>query len=174
MLAVLEAVLARLKDHRHVDPEMWNGLLRFFREFVHGCHEAKLETSIFALLASEVSPSDLHKASFMRSQYKSGRTSLEALAGIDIERSDPASRTRLATFAWQYLDHIRQVVLPERSLLDSLLRQVLTAAEDERLATELKRLEHIHIGATGREWYTQLVLDYRDIASTWSHGPTAI
>jgi hemerythrin-like domain-containing protein len=173
MLAVLEAVLARLKDHRRVDPEMWNGLLRFFREFVHGCHEVKLETSIRSLLASRVSPSDLGKASFMRSRYESGRTSLEALAGIDIERSDPASRTRLAAIAGQYLDHIRQVVLPERSLLDSLLRRALTAAEDERLAAELNRLERIHIGATGREWYTQLVRDYRNIASTWSHGPTA-
>jgi hypothetical protein len=108
----------------------------------------------------------------LRSQYRSGGALLDAVP-LPISRlpHSQADVDALIAMARRYIDHSRHHFATERSLLREFLGRVLNAAEDEALLAEFARLERSRIGPTAREWYTQMILDYRDIVATWSNPP---
>jgi hemerythrin-like domain-containing protein len=174
MLDVLDASVDRLNHHRYVDPQMWHGILRFFREFFHGCHYAKVDVLIVPLIAQTGTVPEVEETALLQPWYESGCALLETLAHLCPPRPEPTIMIEaMTTTTRQYVGRSRRLVPVERSLVEGFLTRVLVAADDERLVAEFKRLEREHIGPTGREWYSQLVLDYRDIVATWSHGPAS-
>jgi hemerythrin-like domain-containing protein len=167
MLDVLESFVARLNRHCDVDPDMWSGIIRFLRHVVHGCHVAKVEALLNSLAARYDTAAQEDIDSLLRGRYGTARSLFSALADRNISQRDPTSLGETTESTQQYVDCLRQIIALERPIVETLLAYPLTP-EEERLIAELKRLEFLHIGPTGREWYTQVVLDYSDIVSSWS------
>lgn len=71
------------------------------------------------------------------------------------------------------MEALRGYLETERALLQRL-RQHPADAADDALVQACHQLERQQLGATGREWYAQLVADDADIASTWSHWPSTV
>jgi hemerythrin-like domain-containing protein len=172
MLSVLEACLTRLTRRQYVDPQMLRGVLRFFRDFVQGCHQLKVEALVFPLLARKRTAVESEAIGLLRSQYQSGGALLDEIAPLITQLPDGrVDMARLMSSARRYINESRRHFLTERSLLEDLLPEGVAPDEDEALTSEFARLERNSIGPTAREWYTQMILDYRDIVSTWSHSP---
>jgi hemerythrin-like domain-containing protein len=172
MLGVLEASSSRMHRQEYVDPEMLRGILRFFQEFVRRCHQLKVEVLLFPLLARRGIAAEVQTIEWLRSQYECSGALLtelsEQIARLPDSDIDLAS---LISLARRYVDESRRLFLAEHSVLQELLPNALAREEDDALAAELARLERNSIGPTAREWYTQMILDYKDIVSTWSYGP---
>jgi hemerythrin-like domain-containing protein len=168
MLDVLESFAARLNRHCYVDPDMWSGIIRFLRHVVHGCHVAKVEALLGSLAARYNTAAQEDIDSLLRGRYGTACSLFAALANRNISQRDPTSLGETTESTQQYVDCLRQIIALERPIVETLLAYPLTAEEEDRLIAELKRLEFLHIGPTGREWYTQVVLDYSDIVSSWS------
>jgi hemerythrin-like domain-containing protein len=170
VLDVIEAVIRRLNNRHYVDPQMLHGLVRFFRDFVQDCHRQKVETLVFPLVAARGTFAERETMELLGSQYQSGGALLEEMSLLLMrlpERRDALDT--ITSVTGRYIEHNRRHFATERVLLQDFLGRALTEAEDEDLVADFARLERDRIGPTAREWYTQMILDYRNIVSTWSN-----
>jgi len=166
MLDVLEAVLDRLERGGRVDPHMLDGVLRFFQDFVHDSHDSKV-LGVMTALAARHAPIERFDAAERVHAHRDMREGLrEVRALMPRLLKGRAERPTLFARAYRFVADSRRRLCLERVLLSGL-EEVLAPEEDESLAKELARIEREAIGPTGREWYTQVALDYRDIVSTW-------
>lgn len=166
MLDVLEEVLDRLDRGGRVDPHMVDGVLRFFRDFVHDAHDSKV-LGVMTALAARHAPIERFDAAEMVHAHRAVQQGLGELRALLPQLQEScAERPTLFARAYRFVADSRRRLCLERVLLSGL-DAVLVPEEDESLAKELARIEREAIGPTGREWYAQAALDYRDIVSTW-------
>jgi hypothetical protein len=74
--------------------------------------------------------------------------------------------------AYSYGSLVDEHLRVENQWIPEIAACALSPAQDERLCRKFDEIERSGIGATGREWYTQLIADYRDIVSTWGQWPS--
>jgi len=167
---VFEAVLDRVKRGGHVDRQMMDGVLRFTRDFVQDSHQRKM-VEVMVALASRGAPLERFDAAELLEGYRAGKEQLRELRALmPVILESPADEPALFARAYRFVAENRRQLCLERTVLSGL-GGGLAPGEDEALADGLARIERDAIGPTGREWYTQVALDYRDITSTW--GPRA-
>lgn len=167
MMDVFEAVLDRTRRGQHVDRQMMGGVLRFVRDFVQDSHQRKM-VAVMVALASRGAPVERFDAAELLEGYRTGEEHLRELGALTpLILEAPADEAALFGRAYRFVAENRRQLCLERSVLGGL-GGLLEPAEDEALADGLACIERDAIGPTGREWYTQVALDYRDIVSTWA------
>jgi hemerythrin-like domain-containing protein len=171
MLGVLEASVDRLRQERYVDVQMLSGILRFFEQFVGKCHQAQEETALFPLLTLREDGVALVPALMRQHECQRESVRLVADALRRLQQGNGGALDALVFNVRAYGARVRAHLLVEDPFFTDVAATVLTPARDEELLREFNRIERAAIGATGREWYNQLVSDYRDIVSTWRHWP---
>jgi hemerythrin-like domain-containing protein len=169
MLGVLEASVGRLRQGRYVDPQMQSGMVRFFEQFVGTCHHTQEETALFPLLTSSEQGAAIVPALVRQHACQRDSLGLVADAFSRARRREGRALDALAFYVRAYTASVQaHLFLEDRFFADAT---VLTAGQEEELSREFTRIERAVIGATGREWYNQLVADYKDITFTWEHWP---
>jgi hemerythrin-like domain-containing protein len=174
MLDVLRAVARRLQRGAHIDRDMLMGLLGFFTRYYADCHQLEEERALFPLIAARAPEPDRRMTRDLVRQHRADRVALVDLTAI-VDRllaGDPAAVERfaalVAAFAPRLLDHIA-----EEDRLYRRIAPLIAPAEQESLERALDGIERERLGATGREWYRQVVADYADIVSTWPEAHLA-
>ncbi|MPZ20823.1 MAG: hypothetical protein GEV06_23385 [Luteitalea sp.] len=166
MLAVFEAAARRLQEGRYVGPEMLAGILRFFRQSVCECHHEKEEAGLFPLLLASRREAELVCA--LTAQHATHRAMFEQTTQKLklLQQKDAGARGTFIVHVRECVASVREHVGRENRLFDETVAALLTAAQDEELSSTFGSIERVTIGPTGREWYNQVVADYRDIVST--------
>jgi hemerythrin-like domain-containing protein len=173
MLGVLEATTQRLGQRRHVDPQMVDGIFRFFDDFVARSHERKEEIVLFPLVAAGSEPCALATTTFT-GEHASQRRLLDrirAAARRALRGDAPMSDEPLPELVRTYAARMRENMHREERAFGDRGVCRLQAEDAARLMPEFDCIERAAIGPTGHEWFLQLVADYRDIVATWSHPP---
>jgi hemerythrin-like domain-containing protein len=173
MLHVVTACAARLEEGHYVDPPMLQGLDRFLQQFVGDCYFRKGRT-VFLPFVRAALPGEAartHDLGGLRARclgpMRDFHVAIERAlaAGPEHMVAEVASAAARAVVPLQaYLD-------AERPVLDRLRR--LEAGDHAAAVQRCVDVELASLGATGREWYTQLVTDYVDIARTWTSWPAS-
>ena len=168
MVRVLRATVSRLQQGGYVDPDMLAGLDRFLRQFVVECHFRKEDTIVFPHLRAGL-PEETDRIFACTALHARCAASLQA-CHMAVERVHDGGigtlAAELAAAAPPCLDLLTEHIAGERPLLERF-RRCPPDAEDEQLLEACAELERHYLGATGREWYAQLVADYADIVRSW-------
>jgi hemerythrin-like domain-containing protein len=168
MCSVLEAAAARMEHGDYVDPRMIVGLLRFFDEFADRSHQRKEEQALFPpLRASGERACAL--ADRLSQEHSQRRDLLDELArSFRHLRSDPSAALDLfLAAARRYADSMRDHLRLENESFQECADGLVSVAQDDDLCRRFGEIERHALGPTGREWYNQVVSDYRDIVAVW-------
>ena len=168
MCSVLDALAVRLNQGRYVDPQMLAGVLGFFDRFFGESHQMKEEQGLFPLL-SPTSRSAAALVSLLVVQHAAQRAMIRDLSDQlqQLSQDRPAVRESLALTARTYIASVREHLRIEDQWFPEVAAPLLSPQDDECLCRQFEHIERLGIGATGREWYNQVIADYRDIVSTW-------
>lgn len=168
MSGVLEATAARLEQDRHVDRQMLAGILRFFDRFVGESHYLKEEQGLFPLLEA-TGGAAATQAAILLAQHEAERAMFRNLSRKfeQLCQGQPGARASLISTARSYASLVGDHLRVENQWIPEMAACVLSSTQDERLCRQFEEIERKGIGATGREWYNQVIADYRDIVSTW-------
>jgi hemerythrin-like domain-containing protein len=169
ILTVLEATADRLEQGRHVDPQMLRGLMMFLERFVGGSHQAKEEQLLFPVLAARCTDAAFASLQQFQSEHEMDRNLMRTLAERleGLEKGKSHLIDSVVTAARAYAKFARQHLTVENEFFERVARHDLSKEDDERLVQEFGVVERVGVGPTGREWFHQIMEDYRDIVSTW-------
>jgi hemerythrin-like domain-containing protein len=171
MVRVLAATANRLRQGEYVDPEMLAGLDGFLRRFVVDCHFRKEDTIVFPHVRA-VLPAETDRIFACTALHAGCVAAVEACHAVLArmhDRGRAGLATELSAAAAPCVDRLTAHMASERPLLERFRRRP-TDTEDQRLLDACAELERHCLGATGREWYAQVVADYADIVSTWTRS----
>lgn len=121
-----------------------NDALDFFREFADGCHHRKEEDRLFPMLESHGLPPQGGPTSVMRSEHERGRELIRAMRrALDAAtaRCDGAAE-QFAFHAEAYVKFLRAHIDKEDHCLFPMADQLLTSADQNRLAAGFETIEH--------------------------------
>lgn len=167
MCSVLEAAVSRIEHGDYVDPEMIAGLVRFFDEFVHRSHQRKKEEGLFPLLRAAGGPVGALVDELVR-RHRNQTALVEDLShAFQQVRSDPStSAQRFVAAARRFVAAMLDDGQFESEKLQPIVEE-LPPDEEEGLCRRFAEIERSALGPTGREWFNQVVADYRDIVAVW-------
>jgi len=168
MCSILEAALERMEHGGDIDRQMLSGILLFFDRFVDCSHHVKEERVLFPLLRhAGVQPAAVVET--LVAQHAEDRALLAELAAM-LEQLPRASSDRQNPFVIagrRYIASVRDHLRMEKERLPGMCAAVVQPPQDDSLCHQFAIIERSAIGATGREWYNQVIADYRDIVATW-------
>lgn len=171
MLHVLTASAARLREGHFVDPPMVQGLDRFIQQLVGDCYFRKHRT-VFLPYVRAALPEETartHDIAGLRARALGPMRDLH----VAVERALAAGVEHMvdefAHASERCVERLRAYLEAERPLLDRIRHR--PADDHAALIDRCAELERACLGATGREWYAQLVIDYVDIARSWTSWP---
>ena len=168
MCSLFEAALARLDRGGYVDGQMLSGMVHFFEQFVEHSHQVKEEQVLFPMLAATSEPGRA-LTERLTIEHAAQRARLGELAVMfdPSSRHAPLTRASFAVAARRYVALLRAHVRIENERFPELCVAALAPPRGEGLCRQFEEIERLGIGPTGREWYTQVIADYRDIVATW-------
>jgi hemerythrin-like domain-containing protein len=173
MLHVVSGCVTRLEEGHYVDPPMLQGLDRFLQQFVGDCYFAKGRTVFLPFVRASIpeETARTHDLGGLRARclgpMREFHRAVERALAAGVEHMV----AELASASARCLEPLRTYLDRERPVLDRLRH--LTAGDHARAVERCLELERACLGATGREWTTQLVTDYVDIARSWKTWPAA-
>jgi hemerythrin-like domain-containing protein len=153
MITATEEVARRLDRGETVRPEILRNLLEFFRLFADRCHHGKEEDLLFPLLEAKGLPREGGPIGVMLHEHDEGRAFIRQMAeAADAYPSAPQSAgPRWAEPARQYATLLRAHIDKENHVLFRLAEQILSGAEQARLAEDFARVEVEKMGAGTHE-----------------------
>jgi hemerythrin-like domain-containing protein len=157
MLDVLEACARHLDQGAEIDQDMAAGVRQYFEQFVP-THTRKEEQVLFPRLERDLPVTDRRLLAVLRREHGIIDDLWAALAPHVTTSPSAAFSTLARAYAARKREHMH--------LEDGLLHRALPFA-DEGLSDALADVERAGLGATGREWFIQVALDYTDIVATW-------
>jgi hemerythrin-like domain-containing protein len=175
MLPVVVATTARIQQHRYIDAAMLDGIDRFLEQFIAEYHFKKEDTLFFPHVR-RVLPDEAARTQTCSAIHAACLNSIQELrAGMSRARvaSMETGGSTLWSLSARCVHRLATHVAAERPILDRIRRH-LPHTDDPQFLNAVGDLERHTLGATGREWYAQLVLDYADIARSWSTWPAMV
>ena len=129
-------------------------MVDFTENFTDGCHHAKEEKSLFPRLR-ERNTGMQAPTSVMLQQHETGRARIRAVGdALPAARQGDAEAARLvAENLRAYAAGLRDHIAKENEVLFPMADGVLTADDQNRLATEFERIESEEVGAGVHEKY---------------------
>jgi hemerythrin-like domain-containing protein len=173
MLDVFESALGRLEQGQPVALDMLRGLLQFAEWFTGASHDQKEERGLFPLVASQEVVAARAIGAFCRQHRDCDRSLIGALEAFDrLRRGAADMQPTFVAAARRYIAGRRRNLKSE----EAWLRSGAAAAAADGAAASLEAgfgtIERAEIGPTGREWFRQVIDDYRDIAASWRGRPS--
>jgi hemerythrin-like domain-containing protein len=138
ILGVLEAAEHEVQEMRRrgaYDAAMIGGMLDFFRNFVHRCHQIKEERFLFVRLQRRISPGEGVSLVPLLRCHDDGRRQLNLIANMLLPaiQEDYWTVMTLADYVATYLELLRAHIEREEELLFPLAESHLTAEDAEEL-----------------------------------------
>jgi hemerythrin-like domain-containing protein len=149
MISATEEVARRLERGEPVRPEILENLLEFFRLFADRCHHGKEEDLLFPLLESKGLPRQGGPIGVMLHEHDEGRGFIKQMAeAAEAYKSAPESGgRRWAEPARHYCALLRAHIDKENNILFRMAEQILSPAEQARLAEDFEKAEVEKMGA---------------------------
>ncbi len=159
MLEVTTEVTNRLDRGQKVAPQTLADILDFFHTFADRCHHGKEEDLLFPLLEPKGLPRQAGPVGVMLHEHEAGRGLLRQLAdGADDYRQDkPEAGQQWAAAARGYVALLRQHIIKENDILFRMAEEVLSAQEQQQLATQFDRVETEKLGVGTHERLHQMM-----------------
>jgi hemerythrin-like domain-containing protein len=117
--------------------------LEFIRDFADGCHHAKEEGHLFALMAERGFSREQGPLAVMLYEHEEGRACVRAMAGT-VEAAATGDRAAVEAFAQAaqaYAELLRGHIEKEDGILYPMAERALTPADQEALATRFAAQE---------------------------------
>jgi hemerythrin-like domain-containing protein len=149
MISATEEVARRLECGERVRPEILGNLLEFFRLFADRCHHGKEEDLLFPLLESKGLPRQGGPIGVMLQEHDEGRGFIKQMVeAAEAYKTAPESAgPRWAEPAKNYSALLRAHIDKENNILFRMAEQILSPAEQARLAEDFEKSEVEKMGA---------------------------
>ncbi len=153
MIGAAEEAAGRLERSETVRQETLANILEFFRVFADQCHHGKEEELLFPLLESKGLPRDGGPTGVMLAEHEQGRELIrEMSAAAEAYATNPSEAgPRWAEAAKGYAALLRAHIFKENNVLFRMAEQMLTPAEQAKLAQGFEKLEVEKMGAGTHE-----------------------
>jgi len=167
MCSVLDAALARMEQGGYVDRQMLSGVLLFFDRFVGRSHLVKEEQGLFPLLR-DAGAQPAAVVAILIAHHSTHRAMVAELSAMleQLPRALPGGQNAFMIAGRRYFASVRDHLRMENERLPAMCDAVVRPPQDESLFRQFALIERAAIGATGREWYNQVIADCRDIVAT--------
>jgi hemerythrin-like domain-containing protein len=168
MCSVLEAALARMEHGGYVDRQMLSRLLEFFDRFIGRSHHVKEERGLFPVLRNAGGPPAAVLETLVAQHAEERAMAAELDARFEqLPRASYDGRKTIAIAGRRFVASVRDHIRMENERLPVMCAAVVQPSQDDELCRQFAIIERSAIGPTGREWYNQVIADYRDIVATW-------
>jgi len=143
MLDVADEVSRRVERGVPVAPEVFSGLVEFFRLFADKCHHGKEEDLLFPTMEGKGIPRQGGPVGVMLSEHDQGRAYLKEMAVVseEIARGNAAAASRWVVGARGYSDLLRAHIQKENNILFVMAERMLSDDEQAELARGFEKLE---------------------------------
>jgi hemerythrin-like domain-containing protein len=153
MLDATDETARHLTAGTPVDPRVVEGLLEFFMLFADQCHHGKEEELLFPKLAEKGLPRNMGPIGVMLLEHDQGRALIKQMtnATADYKAGREGAASRWAQAARSYALLLREHIAKENNILFVMAERMLTAEEQQQLATEFETVELQKMGAGTHE-----------------------
>ncbi len=143
MLDVADEVSHRVEHDVAVSPEVFSGLVEFFRLFADGCHHGKEEDLLFPALERKGFPRQGGPVGVMLIEHDQGRTYVKEMAAAseEIGKGNLGAARRWASAARGYSDLLRAHIQKENNVLFVMAERVLSDDDQAELARGFEKIE---------------------------------
>ncbi len=143
MLDVADEVSRRVERGVPVAPEVFSGLVEFFRLFADKCHHGKEEDLLFPALEGKGFPRQGGPVGVMLIEHDQGRAYMKEMAAVseEIARGNAHAASRWITAARGYSDLLRAHIQKENNILFVMAERVLSDDEQAELARGFEKVE---------------------------------
>ena len=143
MLDVADEVGRRVERGIVVAPEVFSGLVEFFRLFADKCHHGKEEDLLFPAMENKGIPRQGGPVGVMLIEHDQGRAYVGEMAAASegIAKGDAAAAGRWVPAARGYSDLLRAHIQKENNILFVMAERILSDDEQAELAREFERVE---------------------------------
>jgi len=148
MLEVTSEVAKRLAGGQKVAPQTLADIVDFLRTFADRCHHSKEEDLLFPRLEAKGLPRQSGPVGVMLHEHAQGRALVQQLAQAtdDYRQGKPEAVSQWVAAARSYVALLRQHIDKENNILFRLAEELLTAEEQQQLATEFEHVETEKLG----------------------------
>jgi hemerythrin-like domain-containing protein len=153
MLDVADEVSRRVERGIEVSPDVFAGLVEFFRLFADKCHHGKEEDLLFPLMEKKGIPRHGGPVGVMLIEHDQGRAYVKEMAAAseEIAKGNTGAATRWVPPARMYSELLRAHIQKENNVLFVMAERVLSEDEQEELAREFDKVEADKMGAGTHE-----------------------
>ena len=169
MLTIVEAAGRRLESGEDVPAGLYVNAVDFFRGFTDGCHHAKEEEKLFPLLEQHGLAREGGPVGVMLHEHEQGRAYVRALAAATERYSngDRSVTPALVENGRGYVQLLRQHIAKEDGRLFVMADQMLSPAEQERLAEDFETIERERPGPGEHERYHHVLDELEQVVAGW-------
>lgn len=142
-LNVFNEILERLEKGEIVKLDIVEDLLKFFKEFVDGCHHVKEEVALFPRLNERGIPGYGGPIGVMVFEHERGREYIKAMESAlkNLKEGNEEAKRLLIDNGKDYVDLLSAHISKENEILFPMGEQVLTEKDQQELHEEFERIE---------------------------------
>ena len=160
-LDLLQAAVSKLEKNEKVSTEVFEKLIRFFREFADKCHHGKEENHLFPSLEIRGIPREGGPIGVMLYEHDLGRRLLRDMEeSLHKVNKDPEAEKDLIVTSLNYIELLRQHIFKEDNILFKMAEEVLDDDVDKRL---VKAFEDVETRVLGSEDHERLIRSLDEI-----------
>ncbi|MBI4535623.1 MAG: hemerythrin domain-containing protein [Ignavibacteriae bacterium] len=159
MLDILDAACNKLDSGTQVDPEDFEAMVGFLKEFADACHHKKEESFLFPALEQSGVPREHGPIGVMLTEHDLGRKYIRGLGqSIEAYKSGNKDATLgLMSNARGYINLLRMHIEKENGVLFPLADQRLSEQVQSELMKNFQRIEVEEIGEGKHEQFHVLL-----------------
>lgn len=153
MLDVADEVSRRVEGGTAVAPDVFFGLVEFFRLFADKCHHGKEEDLLFPAMEGKGFPRHGGPVGVMLIEHDQGRAHMKEMAAAseEIANGDSHAVCRWVAAERGYSDLLRGHIQKENNVLFVMAERVLSDDEQAELARGFEKIEIEKMGAGTHE-----------------------
>ncbi len=143
MLDVADEVSRRVQHGVPVAPEVFSGLVEFFRLFADKCHHGKEEDLLFPAMENKGFPRQGGPVGVMLIEHDQGRAYMKEMAAAseEITKGNTRAASRWVEAARGYSELLRAHIQKENNVLFVMAERVLSDDEQAELARGFENVE---------------------------------
>ncbi len=153
MLDVADEVSRRVERGAPVAPEVFSGLVEFFRLFADKCHHGTEEDLLFPAIESKGFPRQAGPVGVMLIEHDQGRAYMKEMAAAseEIAKGNTSAASRWVGAERGYSELLRAHIQKENNILFVMAERALSDDEQAELARGFERVEIDKMGAGTHE-----------------------
>jgi hemerythrin-like domain-containing protein len=143
MLDVADEVSRRVERGIAIAPDVFTGLVEFFRLFADKCHHGKEEDLLFPAMEGKGVPRHGGPVGVMLIEHEQGRARVKEMAAVseEIANGNTAAAVRWVPAARGYSDLLRAHIQKENNVLFVMAERILSDDEQAELSRGFEKVE---------------------------------